>query len=81
MAYHALRIIAINNEARSYYFLLDTNKNKTQARLHLMMKKKKKKQLTPLEAIETLIPRNFVEDFQKRANRERLHCTYMTDTR
>ena len=36
-----------------------------------MMKKKKKKQLTPLETIEALIPRNFVEDFQKRANRER----------
>ena len=33
---------------------------------------KKKKQLTPLETIEALIPRNFVKDFQKRANRERL---------
>ena len=37
-----------------------------------MMKKKKKKQLAPLETIEALIPRNFVEDFQKRANREKL---------
>ena len=36
------------------------------------MKKKKKKQLAPLKTIEVLIPRNFVEDFQKRANRERL---------
>ena len=71
MAYHALRTIANNNEARNCYFLLDKNKNKTQARLHLMMKKKKK-QLMPLETIEALIPRNFVEDFQKRANRERL---------
>ena len=67
MAYHALRTIANNNEASNCYFLLDKNKNKTQARLHLMMKKKK-----PLETIEALIPRNFVEDFQKRANRERL---------
>ena len=33
---------------------------------------KKKKQLTPLQTIEALIPRNFVEDFQKRANREKL---------
>ena len=72
MAYHALKMIANNNEARSCYFLLDTNKNKTQARLHLMMKKKKKKQLAPLETIKALIPINFVEDFQKRANRERL---------
>ena len=70
MAYHALRTIANNNEASNCYFLLDKNKNKTQARLHLMMKKKK--QLTPLQTIEALIPRNFVEDFQKRANRERL---------
>ena len=36
------------------------------------MMKKNKKQLAPLETIEGLIPRNFVEDFQKRANRERL---------
>ena len=72
MAYHALRTIANNNEARNCYFLLDKNKNKAQARLHLMMKKKKKKQLTPLEIIEALIPRNLVEDFQKRANIERL---------
>ena len=69
-SYHALRTIANNNEASNCYFLLDKNKNKTQARLHLMMKKKK--QLTPLQTIEALIPRNFVEDFQKRANRERL---------
>ena len=34
MAYHSLRTIAINNEA-SCYFLLDTNKNKTQARLQV----------------------------------------------
>ena len=33
---------------------------------------KKKKQLTPLQTIEALIPRNFVEDFQKRTNRKRL---------
>ena len=33
---------------------------------------KKKKQLTPLQTIEALNSRNFVEDFQKRANRERL---------
>ena len=70
MAYHAFRTIANNNEAINCYFVLDKNKNKTQARLHLMMKKKK--QLTPLQTIEALIPRNFVEDFQKRANRERL---------
>ena len=48
MAYHALRTIANNNEARSCYFLLDKNKNKMQAGLHLMMKKK---QLVPLETI------------------------------
>ena len=69
MAYHALRTIANNNEASNCYFLLDKNKNKTQARLHLM---KKKKQFTPKQTIEALIPRNFVEDFQKRANKERL---------
>ena len=68
MAYHAFRTIANNNEARNCYFLLDKNKKKRQARLHL----KKKKQPTPLETIETLVPRNFVEDFQKRANMERL---------
>ena len=66
-----LRTIANNNEARSCYFLLDTNKNKAQASTsHLMLKKKK--QFAPLETIEALIPRKFVEDFQKRANRERL---------
>ena len=37
-----------------------------------MMKKKKKKQLVPLVTIEALIPRNFVEEFQERATRERL---------
>ena len=32
----------------------------------------KEKQLKPLDTIEALIPRYFVEDFQKRANKERL---------
>ena len=62
---HALRTIANNNEARSCHLLLDAIKNKTQARLHLMMKKKK--QLTPLETIEALIPRNFVEDWSEKS--------------